>query len=102
MSALNPVYWLVSLACIGCAGRGSDDKLDACARMRDHFIELRLADFATAKDSNDRPIDLSGQRKALRNALGSNFIDDCADHMTRRQLACAIASKSTTSYAECK
>ncbi|MGE0402089.1 MAG: hypothetical protein AB7T06_35640 [Kofleriaceae bacterium] len=63
-----------------------------CEQLRDHLVDLRLADSAsTEKDAH---------REAMRNALGSNFLDDCA-RMPARDIDCAFAATDVNAAASC-
>jgi len=72
-----------------------------CTRMRDHIIDLRLADFSNIKDSDGKTIDVSGHRSALTNALGDSFINECAEKMTASELKCQLEARSDSSASDC-
>jgi hypothetical protein len=80
---------LIAIMCIGC-GAGDDDheplrERTTCERLRDHLIELRLAD-ATG-------VDRDAHREALRQAIGPNVVSSCEPRSTGTT-ARASASRS--------
>lgn len=84
------VLWILQ----GCSGTDSDEAPEAqCARVRDHLIDLRLAD-ATG-------IEPAAHREALRAALGEDFVARCTSSMTDQQVSCALNAVDTFTLNAC-
>jgi hypothetical protein len=86
----------MTMAVSGCGGsepREGDEPSRRCERMRDHLVDLRLAD-ATG-------IDREGSRALMRSALGDDFIDSCARTLTTEQIECALRAASAELAAAC-
>ena len=91
----SKVAFVCGLVASSCAS--SEDAAETakkrCAKLRDHLIELRLA------DANDK-LDVKAHRAALQQALGGDFVDRCAERPAE-EIKCATAAKDTESVAAC-
>jgi hypothetical protein len=88
------------LLLIGACGTcGTDEEHDSptpstpCERLRDHLVELRMADV--------RGVDVEPHREAMKQAMGSTFLTTCAKDITSSQLGCAMASSDLVSAGQC-
>jgi hypothetical protein len=73
----------------------SDDKpeVDRCVRVREHLIDLRLAQATK--------IDRDAHRHALRAALGDDFVTTCHASLNASQQACVLKAANTQSASAC-
>ncbi len=107
-----------ALFAFGCAGQGGESIENRCVRMRDHLIELRLADVPASRpgappnhkpDATERPtatsppsVSLRAQHRAtLRAALGDDFAERCARTMTVAQVDCVIGARDRDTADTC-
>ncbi len=67
-------------------------ELSRCEQLRDHLIDLRLADTAR--------VDKDAHRVAMRNALGKSFLDECA-RLPEREIDCAFEATDSSTVAAC-
>lgn len=63
-----------------------------CARLRDHLIDLRMADVT---------IDQAQHRHALELAMGDAFVAQCAESMSGASVRCAMSARAATELAAC-
>ncbi len=80
------------------AACGHDDDPDGdatrrCAQVREHVIDLRLADASN--------IDVAAHRVAMRNALGDGFVASCKATMTTAQASCVLSAVDAASANAC-
>jgi len=85
-----PVVVLVGGALVGCASH-EDDGTRVCTEMRDHLVELRLAE-SRGSAGDLQPIDLAPHRAAMKRALGPDFIKQCQREMSRVQVRCMLSA----------
>lgn len=86
---------LVTSVSVGCAGITDEDGVAArarCEKLRDHVVDLRLAD-ATGVDTN-------AHRVAMLHALGDDFVASCSK-LARRQVDCALDARDSAAAAAC-
>ncbi len=81
-----------------CAGDVEDEETASlpttpCERLRDHLVDLRLADA--------KGIDVEPHRAAMKQAMGSSFLAACAKDLTSSQRDCAIAAADSNAAAQC-
>lgn len=69
----------------GCTDHGGTVDRDGCTRLRDHVVDLRLADGASELGS-----DVEQHRRAMKQALGEEFIEHCVRTMSYEQLECSL------------
>lgn len=80
------------------ASCGGDDGADAvpretpCEQLRDHLIDLRLADA--------KHVDQAAHRDAMKQAMGGDFLASCAK-LGSPQINCVIESADLTSASAC-
>ena len=67
-------------------------ELTRCERLRDHLIDLRLAEATN--------VDKDAHREAMRNALGTSFLGECA-RMPESDRDCALEATDTNAAAAC-
>ena len=70
---------------------------ERCAKLRDHLVDLRLEDVRGSAAG----LDLDAHRAAMKRALGSDFIAECAARMSETQLDCAMASRTLSASNDC-
>lgn len=79
---------MAGLLVSGCGGDDSNEDIAPhCERMREHLIELRLADTTA--------IDRDAHRAAMQSALGKDFVARCVAGMTSREIDCVLEAAST-------
>lgn len=79
---------------VACEGDEAEEpsRLSPCEQLREHMIDLRLADAMR--------VDKDAHREALRGALGASFIVGC-EKLSDESLACALAAPDSASAAAC-
>jgi hypothetical protein len=85
----------LSSTTLGCGGGDhteTEAEQTACERLRDHLVELRLADASG--------VDLAAHREAMRSALGEGFIAGCQS-MPEQQIECALDAPDLETAASC-
>ncbi len=86
-------FVVVISSVIGCASEDAKEaSLRECRRLREHLIDLRLA---------DTHVDVVAHRKALSGAMGDDFVNRCAEDLTTAQVRCALATKDSLKALEC-
>ena len=96
--------WLVVFAVIGFVFGCTSHREDAtrrCTELRDHVVELRLAQSQGATDALGHPIDLAPHRAAMKQLLGDDFVEHCQRDMQASQVKCALAATDTESASAC-
>lgn len=79
-------------------GCGGDDELESspratpCERLRDHLIDLRLADA--------KHVDQAAHRDAMKQAMGRDFLASCAK-LDRAEIDCALDAPDATTASAC-
>ena len=113
MIAIRIVFAACLVAACSTSSRDADEQRHHCEQMRDHVIDLRLADVGPDHTSDKRsgqgasseppqtPIDLAQHRAAMKQALGDRFINDCVSQMTADQVSCALSAKSQDAVNAC-
>ena len=89
---------LVICVLVGCGGGAEDEskaRAEQCERMRDHLVDLRLASAQHLEK------DLDQHRVALKQAMGSAFIESCTKDMTETQVTCVVGAKDAEAAAAC-
>lgn len=82
---------------LGCGGgRDEGARTEACERMRDHLVELRLDGNRTVPDA-----DLQQHRAALVAALGPQFIGNCVQQTSDEELDCLSAAANSEAARAC-
>jgi ribosomal protein L40E len=78
-----------------CSACGSDEPTDAeqCQNVRDRLIDLRLADATH--------VDVDAHRKAMRRALGDDFIASCTTKLSVTQRRCVLDARDAASATAC-
>jgi hypothetical protein len=85
---------------LGCTNRG-DDGTRRCTEVRDHVVELRLAQSRGATDALGQPIDLAPHRAAMKQALGARYIEQCRREMSSSQIKCALSATDSEAASAC-
>ena len=92
--------WMTLFAVFaGCGGDdGGDvsDRSQQCARVRDHLVELRLAE-----SHGLRKADLDQHRLVLSRAFDSSFLETCTSASTEASLDCVIRAMDSQAAAAC-
>ena len=92
---------MASVGLMNCGGGPSDEGesdesgglTKQCERVRDHLVDLRLAD-ATG-------VDRAAHKEAMQRALGAAFIDHCSNAMTTAQIDCVLDGADSSTAAAC-
>ncbi|MFN0246895.1 MAG: hypothetical protein ACKV2T_08295 [Kofleriaceae bacterium] len=82
---------------VGCSGDAGDEdeprpRLTPCEQLRDHLIDLRLADAVN--------VDKKAHRESLRTAMGANFVESCSK-LGDDAIRCAMQANDSTTAAAC-
>lgn len=87
---------ILLLALVASCG-GDDDPESStnetpCERLRDHLIDLRLADA--------KHVDQAAHRDAMKQSMGADFLESCAK-LDSSQVNCVLDAPDTTSASAC-
>lgn len=92
--------WRLALMAFICVAPHSacgtdDDEVSsaACTQMREHMLDLQLADASH--------VDREAHRAVLRRSLGNDFVDRCKTTMSASQVRCVRNSANSTAAASC-
>lgn len=93
---MSIVLFALALALVASCG-GDDDPESSgrdtpCERLRDHLIDLRLADA--------KHVDQAAHRDAMKQAMGGDFLASCAK-LDRAEIDCALDAPDTTTASAC-
>jgi len=91
---------LITAMLVGCAA-SQKDEAKRCTELRDHLVDLRLAQSEGAKDALGNPIDLEPHRAALKQAMGADFVTQCQKEFTHAQIKCVLAANDSPSATAC-
>ncbi len=87
---------LVLLALVASCGGDDDPELSPretpCERLRDHLIDLRLADA--------KHVDQAAHRDAMTQAMGGDFLASC-EKLDSSEIECVLDAPDTTSATAC-
>jgi len=75
---------------VGC-GRGRESTAERCAHVREHLIELQLADDPRRAE----------HESVVRRAMGDGFIESCARTMSDAQRDCVLSAVDSRSALAC-
>lgn len=87
--------WVFVLAA-ACAGSSGPADQRQCARLREHVVDLQLADVHVAVG-----IDREAHRRALKQSLGDNFVANCSSTLTEDQVDCVLNASDRAAIAAC-
>jgi hypothetical protein len=95
MNRAGRVMVAVLLVFGACASRDEDGRAPTkkCEQLRDHLVDLRLADAAG--------VDREAHRKVMRQAMGDEFIASCTSSLSSAQVKCALAAGDLKSAESC-
>jgi hypothetical protein len=88
--------WLAATLLVGLAACGGDDEtVEAapCEQMRDHLIDLQLADANS--------VDREAHREILKRSLGESFVSSCESSMSASQVGCVLRSDDSEAASAC-
>lgn len=80
---------------VGCEGDPDEDparRVSPCEQLRDHLIDLRLADAMH--------VDKDAHREALRMAMGSDFLEGCSK-LSDDAISCVLEAHDSTTASAC-
>lgn len=84
----------VGLGTVACSAKEPEEaEPDLCERVRDHLIELRLAEAVQ--------VDREAHRVVLRRALGPDFSERCLRSISYEQGICILRALDGNAAAEC-
>lgn len=87
---------LVGLAALFACSHGETVDRQKCLELRDHLIDVRLANAAGAEG-----VDLAQHRAAMKQALGEKFLSECEQHTTIAQLRCELKATDLDATRSC-
>ncbi|MBX3159706.1 MAG: hypothetical protein KF773_27295 [Deltaproteobacteria bacterium] len=88
MRGIRLAFVLLLSAC----SLGSDDEPKPCELLREHVLDVSLADVALEQRD--------AHRAALQQALG-DFVETCSTKLSEIQISCALATKSSSALRYC-
>lgn len=94
-------------------------KRELCEQLEDHVVDQRVktisavsapdpfsagSAFGRRPAASQKPAapDVEGHRSAMKQALGSAYVDSCVEKLTERQLKCALAASEISDVAQCQ
>jgi hypothetical protein len=89
-------HWLAMVLLVSLTGCDHDDEvveIAPCEQMRDHLIDLQLA------ESNS--IDREAHREILKRSLGETFVSSCESSMSSSQVGCVLHADDSESASAC-
>ena len=108
---------IVFVLVAACASK-EPTKQELCEQLEDHVVEQRIASipatapdpyetgsaFGKRPDASHRPVgpDIEGHRDAMKQALGSAYVDSCVEKLTEQQVKCALAGSDAAAVAQCQ
>lgn len=103
---------VVAALLIGACAAKEPSKQELCEHLRDHVIDLRVATIPTAPSAGSgsaldphvpapKP-DIEGQRAALKQALGTRYVESCATALSDEQVKCSLAAKDGDAVSKCQ
>lgn len=85
---------LLLSSCAGGGDEGDGESAEArCTRVRDRLVELKLDDTSVA--------DRAAHAKAMRSALGDDFVTRCASSLSDAQRTCVLEATDSLAAAAC-
>jgi hypothetical protein len=84
---------------LGPGEEGDGDRASSaspCEQVREHLIDLRLATATTLA-----PADVAQHRAAMRQAMGTEFLETCTSERRTEQIQCALDARDLPSAATC-
>jgi hypothetical protein len=81
----------IVLATGGC-GSSDEPEVNPCERLREHVLDVSLADVAGV----DRE-----QHRAALGASMTTFVSTCTDRLSEHQITCALVAPTTVAIAAC-
>lgn len=95
--SLFVVVTCLSCALAACTDNDNDGneisiRIQRCTALREHLIGLRIR--------TDDP-DAQQHRRALRDALGTQFVQTCADDYAADAIACALGARDSDGAHKC-
>jgi hypothetical protein len=96
-AAMNASRSLIALVLLvgACTDHDVVDRA-GCTRLRDHVVDLRVADAAGELGG-----DVAQHRRAMKQALGEDFIANCVQAMSYEQLACSLKLTNLADSGQC-
>jgi hypothetical protein len=92
--SVNKFLFVTLAFVVGCDGDEDEASLPLtpCEQLRDHLIDLRLADAVN--------VDNAAHHEALRTAMGSDFVASCSK-LGDGEIRCALQASDSTTAAAC-
>lgn len=91
--------WFAVLVLVSCSSDDADDvvepELPPCAQFLEHVVDLRVA-AATGTASQ-----LADHRSAMKQALGTDFIESCERNLSPAQQRCSIEAADMDAVMAC-
>ena len=75
---------------IGCS---SSDRAKQCEELREHLVDLALAESTG--------IDREAHREAMRSSLGDAFVETCTSSLSETQVACGLRASDVSGATNC-
>ena len=108
---------VLSALLLGACTSKEPSKQELCEQLRDHVVDLRVATIpaespdpyaGSGAGSNAHPggapvkADLEGHRAALRQALGTAYVESCTKALSDEQLKCSLAATDGDAVSKCQ
>ena len=92
--SMSKLLFMALAVLTGCDGDDevATPRLSPCEQLREHLIDLRLADAMH--------VDKDAHREAMRDALGTDFLASC-EKFGDETVACALAATDSSGAAAC-
>jgi hypothetical protein len=107
----------VVLVLVAACTSNEPTKRELCEQLEDRVVEQRVKTIsATAPDpyaagsafgtkpAGLKPVgpDIEGHRVAMKQALGSAYVDSCVEKLSEQQLKCSLAAVDGEAVAKCQ
>ena len=109
---------LVVLVLVAACSSNEPTKRELCGQLEDRVVEQRVktitaiapdpyaagSGFGTRPATTLKPVgpDIAGHRTAMKQALGSAYVDSCVEKLSEKQLKCALAAADAEAVAKCQ
>ena len=84
---------LLITSLIACASDAPESATEQCTAVRDHLIELRLADASG--------VDRAAHARAMSAALGADFLERCQTGLSEQQRSCVVNAVTAQIASNC-
>jgi hypothetical protein len=108
----------VVLVLVAACTSNEPTKQELCEQLEDRVVEQRVnaihasapdpfaagSAFGTKPAAGLKPVgpDIEGHRVAMKQALGSAYVDSCVEKLSEQQLKCSLAAADGEAVANCQ